>query len=61
MAKTYDELKTAAIQIRDEHTDKQNTAARVGNNIVEVIDKMQANEIALGTLNTIKETNDVTI
>lgn len=39
--KTFDELKQLAIQIRDEKTNKQNTASRVGTAMLEGINKLE--------------------
>ena len=39
--KTFDELKQLAIQIRDEKTNKQNTANRVGTSMLEGISKLE--------------------
>lgn len=39
--KTFDELKQLAIQIRDEKTNKQNTANRVGTAMLEGINKLE--------------------
>lgn len=39
--KTFDELKQLAIQIRDEKTNKQNTANRVGASMLEAINKLE--------------------
>lgn len=39
--KTFDELKQLAIQIRDEKTNKQNTATRVGTEMLEHINKLE--------------------
>lgn len=39
--KTFDELKQLAIQIRDEKTNKQNTANRVGAAMLEAINKLE--------------------
>lgn len=39
--KTFDELKQLAIQIRDEKTNKQNTANRVGSAMLEAINKLE--------------------
>jgi uncharacterized protein YjaG (DUF416 family) len=39
--KTFEELKQLAIQIRDEKTNKQNTATRVGTAMLEHINKLE--------------------
>ncbi|WP_072532389.1 hypothetical protein [Bacteroides ilei] len=39
--KTFDELKQMAIQIRDEKTNKQNTANRIGTEMLEHLDKLE--------------------
>ncbi len=39
--KTFDELKQLAIQIRDEKTNKQNTATRVGTEMLEHLNKLE--------------------
>lgn len=39
--KTFDELKQMAIQIRDEKTNKQNTANRIGAEMLEHLDKLE--------------------
>lgn len=39
--KTFEELKQLAIQIRDEKTNKQNTATRVGTEMLEHINKLE--------------------
>lgn len=39
--KTFEELKQLAIQIRDEKTNKQNTATRIGTQILEHLDKLE--------------------
>lgn len=39
--KTFEELKQLAIQIRDEKTNKQNTATRIGTQMLEHLDKLE--------------------
>lgn len=39
--KTFEELKQLAIQIRDEKTNKQNTATRVGTEMLEHLNKLE--------------------
>lgn len=39
--KTFEELKQLAIQIRDEKTDKQNTATRIGTQMLEHLNKLE--------------------
>lgn len=39
--KTFEELKQMAIQIRDEKTNKQNTATRIGTQMLEHLDKLE--------------------
>ena len=39
--KTFEELKQLAIQIRDEKTNKQNTATRIGTQMLELLDKLE--------------------
>lgn len=39
--KTFEELKQLGIQIRDEKTNKQNTATRVGTTMLEHINKLE--------------------
>ena len=41
MAKTFEELKQMAIQIRDEKANKQNTATRIGTQMVEHLNKLE--------------------
>ncbi|WP_300228189.1 hypothetical protein, partial [uncultured Bacteroides sp.] len=39
--KTFEELKQMAIQIRDEKTNKQNTATRIGTQMLEHLNKLE--------------------
>ena len=39
--KTFEELKQLAIQIRDEKTNKQNTATRIGTQMLEHLNKLE--------------------
>lgn len=39
--KTFEELKQMAIQIRDEKANKQNTATRIGTQMVEHLNKLE--------------------
>lgn len=49
--KTFDELKQLAIQIRDEKTNKQNTATRVGTTMLEHINKLEQDYYDKTTIN----------
>lgn len=48
--KTFEELKQTAVQIRDEHADKQNTATRIGLHLLDIINKVEeaANNVGSG-------------
>ena len=49
--KTFEELKQLAIQIRDEKTNKQNTATRVGTAMLEHINKLEQDYYDKTTIN----------
>lgn len=49
--KTFDELKQLAIQIRDEKTNKQNTATRVGTEMLEHLNKLEQDYYDKTTIN----------
>lgn len=49
--KTFEELKQLAIQIRDEKTNKQNTATRVGTAMLEHINKLEQDYYYKTTIN----------
>ena len=49
--KTFEELKQLAIQIRDEKTNKQNTATRVGTEMLEHLNKLEQDYYDKTTIN----------
>ena len=49
--KTFEELKQLAIQIRDEKTNKQNTATRIGTQMLEHLDKLEQDYYDKTTIN----------
>lgn len=49
--KTFDELKQLAIQIRDEKTNKQNTATRIGTQMLEHLEKLEQDYYDKTTIN----------
>ena len=50
--KTFEELKQLAIQIRDEKTNKQNSATRIGTQMLEHLDKLEQDYYDKTTTNT---------
>ena len=49
--KTFEELKQLAIQIRDEKTNKQNTATRIGTQMLEHLEKLEQDYYDKTTIN----------